>query len=58
MYLACICGGWIEAFLLSLGLTGAIKGVHWLRKKFNRCKCCSDHAEHKERETDGPNTSS
>lgn len=49
MMLACICGGTVETFLICLGVGGAIRLVHWLRKKFKKCACCKGHAEeHKE----------
>lgn len=47
MYLACICGGWIEGFLLILGLTSLMKAVNWVRRKLHspkRCGCCKEHA--------------
>ena len=50
MIIACICGGTIETWLLFLGLTGAIKLLHSLRKKFRKCKCCENHESHNKEE--------
>jgi hypothetical protein len=49
MIIACICGGSLEAFLIFLGISKAVILVHWLRKKFRRCKCCHEHEKERKK---------